>query len=178
MTALFLVVGIIIGIFSGLGEKAAVGQFVTGASELVGVGLTIGVARAVNLIMDNGLISDSILHYMTNIVEGMNAGLFSIIMLLVFAILGFFIPSTSGLAVLSMPIMAPLADTVGIPREVVVSAYQYGQGLMAFITPTGLILVTLSMVDVTYDKWLKFIMPLMGIIGVFSAIMLTIQALF
>ncbi|WP_028830069.1 YfcC family protein [Proteocatella sphenisci] len=177
MTALFLVVGILIGIISGMGEKDAVNHFVAGAADLVGVALTIGVARAVNLIMDNGLISDSILHSTTQIVDGMNGGIFAIIMLLVFSVLGFFIPSSSGLAVLSMPIMAPLADTVGIPREVVVSAYQYGQGLMAFITPTGLILVTLSMVDVTYDKWLKFIMPLMGIIGVFAAIMLTIQAL-
>ena len=160
-----------------MGEKDAVNHFVAGAADLVGVALTIGVARAVNLIMDNGLISDSILYSTTQLVDGMNGGIFAIIMLLVFSVLGFFIPSSSGLAVLSMPIMAPLADTVGIPREVVVSAYQYGQGLMAFITPTGLILVTLSMVDVTYDKWLKFIMPLMGIIGVFAAIMLTIQAL-
>ncbi|WP_053955832.1 YfcC family protein [Inediibacterium massiliense] len=177
MTALFLAVGILICIISGMGEKKAVNEFVTGAAELVGVALTIGVARAVNLIMDNGLISDSILYGATNIVSGMNAGLFSILMLVIFCILGFFIPSASGLAVLSMPIMAPLADTVGLPRDVVVSAYQYGQGLMAFITPTGLILVTLSMVDVTYDKWLKFIMPLMGIVGGFSAVMLLIQAL-
>lgn len=126
--------------------------------------------------MDNGLISDSILNGATNVVGGMNGGIFALIMLVVFLVLGFFIPSSSGLAVLSMPIMAPLADTVGIPREVIVSAYQYGQGLMAFITPTGLILVTLSMVDVTYDKWLKFIMPLMGIIAVFAAIMLYLQA--
>lgn len=178
MTALFLVVGILIGFASGLSEKDAVSTFVTGASELVGVGLIIGVARAVNLIMDNGLISDTILYGTTQLVDGMNGGLFAIIMLLVFSVLGFFIPSSSGLAVLSMPIMAPLADTVGIPREVVVSAYQYGQGLMAFITPTGLILVTLSMVDVTYDKWLKFILPLMGIIGAFAALMLAVQALF
>ena len=176
MTALFFVVGIIICFLSGLGEKRAVSEFVTGASELVGVGLTIGVARAVNIIMDNGLISDSILNGATNVVGGMNGGIFALIMLVVFLVLGFFIPSSSGLAVLSMPIMAPLADTVGIPREVIVSAYQYGQGLMAFITPTGLILVTLSMVDVTYDKWLKFIMPLMGIIAVFAAIMLYLQA--
>jgi uncharacterized ion transporter superfamily protein YfcC len=99
-------------------------------------------------------------------------------MMLVYTVLGFFIPSSSGLAVLSMPIMAPLADTVGLSRDIIVSAYQYGQGLMAFITPTGLILATLSMVDVTYDRWLKFIMPLMGIIGVFAAIMLVLQAMF
>lgn len=176
MTALFLVVGVAICFFSGMGEKKAVKEFVAGASDLVGVGLTIGVARAVNIIMDNGMISDSILNGATDIVQGMNVGIFSLLMLGVFLVLGFFIPSSSGLAVLSMPIMAPLADTVGISREVIVSAYQYGQGLMAFITPTGLILVTLAMVDVTYDKWLKFIMPLMGIIAVFAAAMLYIQA--
>ncbi|TCO74388.1 YfcC family protein [Marinisporobacter balticus] len=176
MTTLFLASGIVICAISGMGEKKAVGNFVAGSADLVGVALTIGVARAVNIIMDNGLISDSILHGATNIVTGMNGGVFSILMLLIFCVLGFFIPSSSGLAVLSMPIMAPLADTVGLPRDVIVSAYQYGQGLMAFITPTGLILVTLSMVDVTYDKWLKFIMPLMGIIGGFSAVMLLVQA--
>ncbi|MCT4508464.1 MAG: YfcC family protein [Tepidibacter sp.] len=177
MTTLFLVVGIIICAISGMGEKEAVHNFVAGAADLVGVGLTIGVARAVNLILDNGLISDSILNSATHVVEGMNGGVFAILMLFIFSMLGFFIPSSSGLAVLSMPIMAPLADTVGLPRDVIVSAYQYGQGLMAFITPTGLILVTLSMVDVTYDKWLKFIMPLMGIIAAFSGIMLLVQAL-
>ena len=177
MTSLFLVVGIVLCVLSGMGEKKAVSNFVAGAADLVGVALTIGVARAVNLIMDNGLISDTILHGATDIVSGMNGGVFSIIMLGIFMILGFFIPSSSGLAVLSMPIMAPLADTVGLPRDVIVSAYQYGQGLMAFITPTGLILVTLSMVDVTYDRWLKFIMPLLGMIGGFAALMLLAQAL-
>lgn len=177
MTALFLAVGIVLCAISGMGEKIAVQNFVLGAADLVGVALTIGVARAVNIIMDNGLISDSILHGATGVVEGMNGGIFSIIMLGIFMVLGFFIPSSSGLAVLSMPIMAPLADTVGLPRDVIVSAYQYGQGLMAFITPTGLILVTLSMVDVTYDRWLKFILPLMGIIAVFASIMLMAQAL-
>jgi uncharacterized ion transporter superfamily protein YfcC len=74
--------------------------------------------------------------------------------------------------------MAPLADTVGVSRDVVVTAYNWGQGWMSFITPTGLILATLEMVDVTYNKWLKFVLPLMGIIGVFSVIMLVIQSLF
>ena len=177
MTALFLAVGIALCVISGMGEKVAVHNFVNGAADLVGVALTIGVARAVNIIMDTGLISDTILHGATGLVDGMNGGVFSIIMLAIFMVLGFFIPSSSGLAVLSMPIMAPLADTVGLPRDVIVSAYQYGQGLMAFITPTGLILVTLSMVDVTYDRWLKFILPLMGIIAGFAAVMLLGQAL-
>ncbi|WP_425449225.1 YfcC family protein [Dethiothermospora halolimnae] len=176
MTSLFLAVGLIICFISGMGEKKAVKHFVAGAADLMGVALTVGIARSVNLIMDKGLISDTILNSATDLVQGINGGVFAILMLFVFLVLGFFIPSSSGLAVLSMPIMAPLADTVGLPRDVIVSAYQYGQGLMAFITPTGLILVTLSMVDVTYDRWLKFIMPLMGMIGGFAAIMLLAQA--
>lgn len=178
MTALFLGASILIGFLSGLSEKEFVDKFVAGAGDLIGVALIIGVARAVNGIMDAGLISDTILYYASGAVQGMNGGVFSVVMMLVFSVLGFFIPSSSGLAVLSMPIMAPLADTVGLPRDVIVSAYIYGQGLMAFITPTGLILATLAMVDVTYDKWLRFIMPLMGIIGAFAAVMLVIQAMF
>lgn len=176
MTALFLGVALIIAFISGMGEKEFVNKFIAGAADLVGVALTIGVARAINLIMDNGLISDSILNASSGLVHGMNPIVFTIVMLLVFLVLGFFIPSSSGLAVLAMPIMAPLADAVGLNRDVIVSAYQYGQGLMAFITPTGLILATLAMVDVTYDKWLKFIMPLMGYIGAFSVVMLLIES--
>lgn len=177
MTALFLLVGIIIGVISGIGEKEFVNKFVAGAADLVGVALIIGIARAINLIMDSGLISDSILNASSGLVTGMNPKIFIVVMLFVFIVLGFFIPSSSGLAVLAIPIMAPLADTVGLPRDVIVSAYQYGQGLIAFITPTGLILATLAMVDVTYDKWLKFIMPLMGYIGILAVVMLLIQSM-
>ena len=175
MTALFLVVGIIVGAVSGMGEKKFVDKFVAGAGDLIGVALVIGVARSINLILENGRVSDTILQVCSSGVQGMDKNIFIILMLVIFIILGFFIPSSSGLAVLSIPIMAPLADTVGLPRDVIVSAYQFGQGLISFITPTGLILATLAMVDVTYDKWLKFVMPLMGIIGALAAIMLLVQ---
>ena len=128
--------------------------------------------------MDNGFISDTLLYYSTEFVAGMAKGTFAIAQLLIFSVLGFFIPSSSGLAVLSMPIMAPLADTVGLSREVVINAYNWGQGWMSFITPTGLILVTLEMAGTTFDKWLKYILPLMGIMGVFSAVMLIINTMF
>lgn len=178
MTGLFLVSAILIGFLSGLGEKEFVNQFLTGAGELISVALVIGVARSINLVLENGLISDTILEFFSRSIAGMNPNIFIVLMLLVFIVLGFFIPSSSGLAVLSIPIMAPLADAVGLPRDVIISAYLYGIGLIAFITPTGLILATLSMVDITYDKWLKFIMPLMGYIAIFSAIMLLIQVNF
>lgn len=177
MSALFLAVSIIIIFLSGLSEKEAVNTFLDGAADLVSVVLIIGVARGINIIMDNGMISDTLLYQASNIIEHMSGGMFAVVQMFIFSILGFFIPSSSGLAVLSMPIMAPLADTVGLSRDIVVTAYNWGQGWIAFITPTGLILATLEMVNVTYDKWLKFIMPLMIIIGVFSAVMLFIYAL-
>lgn len=177
MSALFLTVVFIIAFVSGFSEKESVNTFVEGAADLIGVALIIGIARSINIVMDNGMISDTLLYYTSSIVEGMSGGLFAGVQMILFSFLGFFVPSSSGLAVLSMPIMAPLADTVNISRDIVVSAYNWGQGWMAFITPTGLILATLEMVDVTYDKWLKFVLPLMGIIGVFAIGMLVLQTI-
>ena len=93
---------------SGLPEKDVVNGFTHGASELVGVALIIGLARAVNIILEQGMISDTILDYMTHLVGGMNGGVFIIGQLIVFIFLGLVVPSSSGLAVLAMPIMAPL----------------------------------------------------------------------
>ena len=172
MAELFLVSGILIGIIGGIGEKAIVREFVNGASELIGVALICGVARAVSLLLDAGNISGTILYGLSSAVAGMPPAIFIILMMLVFVILGFFVNSSSGLALMSIPIMAPLADVVGIPREVVVSAYIYGLGIITFITPTGMILPSLELVDVTYDKWLKFIFPLLGILTVLGIVLL------
>ncbi len=179
MSALFLVSGFLIILvtvfFTDLDEKQTVNSFIAGAADLVGVALILGLARGVNFLLDEGLVSDTILYNATQLVDGMNPVLFIVVMMLIFIVLGFFIPSSSGLAVLSMPIMAPLADTVGLPRDTIVNAYQYGLGLMAFITPTGLILVALSMSHITFDKWLKFVMPLLGILAVLALGMLVAQ---
>lgn len=178
MTALFLVAGVIIGIVAGLGEKAFISTFIAGAADLMGVALVIGVARSINIVLENGLISDTILYGLSNFVSGMSANLFVIIMMFVFMILGFFISSSSGLMTLSIPIMAPLADAVGVPRDVIITACIFGQGLMSFITPTGLILASLEMVNVTYNKWLKFILPLLGMIAVLAIAILLLEVNF
>lgn len=175
MTTVFFVGAILIGLVARLKEKVFVEQFVKGANDLLNVALIIGLARGVTVLMDEGLISDSLLYYASGIVEGMPKAIFANVMMFLYAGLSFFIPSSSGMAVLSMPIMAPLADVVAAPREIVVDAYQYGMGLMAFITPTGLILASLTMVNVTYDKWIKFVMPLLIILTLFSMVYLTIS---
>jgi uncharacterized ion transporter superfamily protein YfcC len=95
-------------------------------------------------------------------------------MLFVYTGLTFFIPSTSGMAVLTMPIMSPLADTVTLGREHVVNAYLLCNGLFNFINPTGLILASLAVVEVGYNKWLKFMIPLLIILTIISMLFLTI----
>ncbi|MEZ4854527.1 YfcC family protein [Flavobacterium sp.] len=175
MTAVFFVGAIAIGIILKINEKSFVSEFIKGSAELLGVAIIIGVARGVSVIMEEGMIIDTVLYHASNITSGMNKGIFANMMMLIYSGLSFFIPSSSGMAVLTMPIFAPLADTVGIGREVIVDAYQFGQGLFAFINPTGLILATLAIVNVTYDKWLKFIMPLVGILLVLVIVYLTLM---
>jgi uncharacterized ion transporter superfamily protein YfcC len=175
MTTVFLVGAVLIGIIAKIHEANFVDTFVKGAGELLGVAIIIGIARGVSVLMEDGLISDTILFHSSNLTEGMNKGVFANVMLFIYGGLSFFIPSSSGMAVLTMPIMSPLADTVGFGREIIVNCYQYGMGLFAFINPTGLILASLAIVKVGYDKWLKFVMPLVIILTLFTMIMITIS---
>ncbi len=175
MTALFLVSGILIGIVAGCGEKAFVSSFIGGAADMMGVGLVVGIARSINIILESGGVSDSILYGLSSFVSGMNPNIFAVVMMFVFMILGFFIASSSGLATLSIPIMAPLADAVGVPRDVIITAFIFGQGLMTFITPTGLILASLEMVHVTYNKWLRFVLPLLGMMTALAVVILLLE---
>ena len=105
MAAMFLAISIIIMFISGTEEKVVVNAFIDGASSLVGVSLIIGLARGINLIMEQGLISDTLLFWSSNAVQGMAGPAFIIIMMIIFFLLGFVVPSSSGLAVLAMPIM-------------------------------------------------------------------------
>ena len=175
MAASFLSLTIIIMFISGLKEKEIVDAFTEGASELVAVSLIIGMARGVNLVLEEGMISDTILAYTSSLVSGMPGSAFILAQLVVFIFLGLIVPSSSGLAVLSMPIMAPLADAVGIPRHIVVSAYNWGQYAMLFLAPTGLVLVTLQMLHMPFDKWVKFVMPMIGALLVIASVLLVIQ---
>ena len=177
MAASFLAVAIIAMFLTGLDEKTVVDAFINGASSLVGVSLIIGLARGVNMIMEDGLISDTLLFWASNAVNGMEGPIFILMMMVMFFLLGFIVPSSSGLAVLAMPILAPLADTVGIDRSIVVSAYNWGQYAMLYLAPTGLVMATLTMLDMKYTHWLKFVLPMVGFLFVFGGALLVIQVM-
>jgi uncharacterized ion transporter superfamily protein YfcC len=174
MTSTFLVGAILIGLIGRIKERVFVEAFTNGAADLLGVAFIVGIARGVTILMEDGLISDTILYHASTITEGMNKGVFTNVMLFIFSGLSFFISSSSGLAVLTMPIMAPLADTVNIGRETIVDTYQYGNGLFYLINPTSLILAALAIVKIGFNKWLQFIMPLLLILLITTMILLTI----
>lgn len=157
----FLGVSYILGFVSGLPEAKYVSSFISGAGELLGVALTVGLARAVSIVMEQSHTSDTIMNFFSKQVAGMNSLAFVWMMFVIFIILGFFIQSSSGLAVLSMPIMAPLANVIGVDRASVIDAYNWGQGFIGMVAPVGLILMSLAMVKVGFDKWMKFIWKLL-----------------
>ena len=160
MTALFLVAAVVIAILQRIGEHNFIEAFLAGARDLLGVALVIGIARGVTIILNDGQISDTLLFYAANAVQDTSAFFFLPFLMFIFFLLTLFISSSSGLAVVTMPIMGSLAPIAGVPAEEIVNAYLFGFGLMSFITPTGLILPSLAMVNVNYNTWLKFIWPL------------------
>ncbi|WP_040358459.1 YfcC family protein [Capnocytophaga sp. oral taxon 338] len=172
MTGLFLASAVIIAILQRSGEKKFVEQFLAGARDLLGVAFIIGIARGVSFILNEGQISGTILYYATELVKGMSPMVFLPIVMLILGVLSLFIASSSGMAVLTMPIMGALATAVGIEGDKVVSAYLFGIGIMSLITPTGVTLPSLAMVNVNYNQWLKFCWPLIAIFTVVLTVLL------
>mgnify|MGYP003667584256 CR=1 FL=1 len=175
MTSVFLVGAILVGFIAKIKESVFVEEFAKGAATLLGVAFIVGIARGITILMADGLISDTILFHASTITEGLNKGVFTNFMLFIYGGLSFFMPSSSGMAVLTMPIMSPLADTVHIGRETIVDTYQYGMGLFYLINPTSLILAALAIVKIGFNKWLKFVLPLLLILIVTTMIFLTIS---
>ena len=175
MTAVFLVNGIILMILLRQDEAKAVSIFTKGVGEFASASLIIGLARGVNVTLENGMISDTLLHALADTLGNMNKVLFAIVMVLIFIVLGFFIQSSSALAVLSMPIFAPLAENVGCSRALIINSYMFGQNFSDFISPTGLLLITLQLTEIPFNLWIKFIWPYLIILLVFLLTLIMIN---
>jgi len=175
MTTTFFVASILIAIIARMKESEVVDSFCSGAADLLGVAFIIGIARGSYIIMSEGLISDTLLYQMSLLTDGLNKGVFINALFVLYNGLSFFIPSSSGMAVLSMPVIAPLADTVDIGREHIVNAYQYGMGVFYIINPTGLILASLAVAKIGFDRWVKFIWPFFIILVIITMLFLSIS---
>lgn len=174
MSALFLASSILIAIITRLKESTFIKQFIAGAESLLGVAFIVGIARGVTIVLNDGHISDSILFYSARLVSGMPPALFIVVLLILYMIFTLFIASSSGMAVLTMPIIGSLAVIVNVPGREIVNTYLFGMGIMGFLTPTGLILPSLSLVNVSLKAWWKFIYPLLIILFIVCSLFLII----
>ncbi len=174
MTASFLLFAILIGVVARMNERDLTATFVDGARDLLGVALIIGIARGITVVMSNGLITDTVLNAAEQAVGGVGGVAFINLMYGLFLPLSFLIPSSSGLATVAMPIMAPLAGFAGVPEYLVVTAYQTGNGLINLITPTSAVVMGgLAIAKIGYGTWLKFVWPMLVILAILSMLVLT-----
>ena len=162
MSALFIAASILVGIANWMGEEGFIESFMSGAKDLLGVALIIGIARGIVVIMDAGKMTDTILHAGEAVLSGLGPIGFINTMFGIEVGLSFLVPSSSGLAVLSMPIMAPLADFSEVDRSLVVTAFQSANGLVNLINPTfAVVMGALAIGGVPYQRWLRFMWPLL-----------------
>jgi uncharacterized ion transporter superfamily protein YfcC len=162
MTASFLIFAVVIGLIGRMREAELTSAFVDGARDLLGVALIIGIARGITVIMNNGQITDTVLHWAEVALGDVGKAAFSIVMFGLFLPLSFLIPSSSGLATVAMPIMAPLAGFVDVPASLVVTAFQSASGLMNLFIPTSAVVMGgLAIARVPYGRYLRWVWPLL-----------------
>jgi uncharacterized ion transporter superfamily protein YfcC len=177
MTGSFLLFAIVIGLIGRMGEGEFTGTFVDGARELLGVALIIGIARGITVVMNNGEITDTVLHWCELALGDVGQAVFAIVMFLLFLPLSFLIPSSSGLATVAMPIMAPLASFVDVPEQLVVTAYQSASGLMNLFIPTSAVVMGgLAIARVPYDRYLRWVWPLLAALAGLCIVVIGIGA--
>lgn len=180
LAALFLVGAVIIGLVGQLGEEGMVGGIIEGMGDFMGAAFIIALARGVTVIMNNAEITDTVLNALQGVISNVPSLLFGPMMFIANIPLAFLVPSSSGHATLAMPIMAPLADFAdpAVSRAIVVTAYQSASGWVNLFTPTSAIVMGgLTLAKVGYDKYLRFIWPLLAIFFVLICLFLMLGTL-
>ena len=157
----FLLMGIIAAVMARLSAAEATKAFVKGLDEMVVAALVVGFARGIVVVMTDAQILDTVIHAAASLLDGTSPHIGVQGMLAFQTLLNLFIPSGSGQAAVTMPLMAPLADLLGITRQTAVFAYQCGDGFSNMIIPTsGTLMAMLLMARVPYERWLRFAVPL------------------
>lgn len=171
----FFVMAIIIGIVGGLSEKKIVDTFITGAADMMSVVLIIALARGISVLMAATGLDVYVLDAAANALAGLSGVIFAPMSFLVYFGLSFLIPSTSGMATVSMPIMGPLAAELGFAPEVMVMIFSAAIGVVNLFTPTsGAIMGGLALAKIEWTTWLKFALKLIVVLTIVCAVILTI----
>ena len=162
LAGIFLAMGVLAGIVGGLSPNKMAAAFVEGLKMIAFGALIVGVARGILVVLTDGQIIDTIIYALAQWVQGLPETISAGGMYLVQVVINTFIPSGSGQAAVTIPIMAPVGDLVGISRQIVVLAYQFGDGFTNSIIPTsGVLFAGLAMAKIPYERWVKFLWPLM-----------------
>lgn len=171
----FFLMAILIGIIGGLSEKQIVNNFIAGAADMMSVVLVIALARGISVLMANTGLDKYVLNAAANALAGLSGVIFAPMSFLVYFGLSFLIPSTSGMATVSMPIMGPLAVKLGFSPEVMVMIFSAAIGVVNLFTPTsGAIMGGLALAKIEWTTWLKFALKLIVALSVVCAIILTV----
>lgn len=161
ISALFILYAIIIGFVAKFDSDEIVNTFISGCSKIAGGALIVGFARAISVIMTQGKIADTIINSLASPLSNFPPVLSAILMTLVQGVINFFIPSGSGQAMATMPILIPLSDIIGVSRQTAILAFQIGDGLINMMIPTlGGLLAMLALARVPFDKWFRYIFSL------------------
>ncbi|MFI5618946.1 YfcC family protein [Streptomyces sp. NPDC051567] len=177
LSALFLCAAVLVGLVARMGEAKLSATLVRGVADFASPALVIMLARGVTVIMNNSQITDTVLNSVEGVVAGTTAGVFAVIVFLVDLPLAFLIPSTSGHATLAMPVLAPLADFAGVSRALVVTAWQAASGWMNLWVPTTAVTIGgVALAKVGYDRYLRFVWPLLAILAVLICAFLVLGA--
>ncbi|MEG0988927.1 MAG: C4-dicarboxylate ABC transporter permease [Clostridium sp.] len=161
LAALFLICGILCGIAGGLKAGAIADSFVKGCGDLLYACIMIGMCNAIIIIMENASIMDTVIHGLASLLSGLSATLSACGMFIIQDIFNILVPSGSGQAAITMPLMAPLADLLGVTRQTAVLAFQMGSSFTDVLAPTsGEVIAACVMAKIPYGKWFKWLLPL------------------
>ncbi|WP_254434230.1 YfcC family protein [Halobacillus sp. Marseille-Q1614] len=178
MAAFFIIIGLVCGIIAGMNYNKIALTFLDGCQKLVYGALIIGVARAILIVMENAQILDTAVNALAVPLESLSPVMAALGMFVANGLMNFLVPSGSGQAMIAMPILAPLADMVGVTRQVAVQAYQFGDGFTNSIFPTsGPLMASLAVAGVPWIKWAKWMLPLLFIWIAIAVVMLSIAVL-
>lgn len=171
LAAPFVAMGIVAGLVGGLGASGTALAFGEGFASMATAAMLIGIARAISVVLDQGHVIDTLVYSLVTPLESLPSYASALGMMLLHVGIHVPVPSVSGQAVLTMPVLIPVGDLVSIPRQAVVLAYQYGAGLTDIVTPTnGGMMAILAAANVPYEKWIRFALPLFGILLALGAL--------
>lgn len=176
MAAMFLMMTIISAIISGYSASQIANAFIDSTKSIISSILVVGFTRGILIVMQEAMITDTVVYYLSNFLYGQSKFISAIIMLFIQNVINFFITGSSSQATLTIPIMAPVADIVGLSRHTTVLAYMFGDGFSDMFFPTACAL-NCALMNISIDKWYRFVSPLFGIMVILQVIFIVLSVI-